>query len=71
MEHKDTPIFILLLCLLICLAAFFHKIIITLEEMVFEEACEEECRPFRYDLYSPTTCACWDENEEIRVVELE
>jgi len=70
MCSKDSPIFILGIAFLVCLAAVVQKIIGVLEDMVFEEACMEACQPYRYDLFERDVCACWDEHDEVRIVEI-
>ena len=70
MDCRDSSIFILAIALLVCLAAFVQKVISFLEDIVFEEVCMETCHPYRYDLFERDVCACWDENDEVRIVEI-
>lgn len=70
MDSRDSSIFILGIAFLVCLAAVLQKVIEVLEDIVFEEACMETCHPYRYDLFERDVCACSDENDEIKIVEI-
>ena len=66
--HKIWATFTFIFFVVIC---FFAVAKSTLTKIVFEEACQEECHPYSYDILDEDTCSCWLPNGKIELREVD